>query len=145
MYRNKKAPAFESTDDLFGEGAADSGDLFSLASNRETRKVATSIPTKPQNTVSSRRKLNPAKRAARFDELFEFLSCRVGLKPIAKTPEQVRNSAWGRLFDLATTRAQLERLAELFPRWRDSRREFGEQTAKNFISEWLDIDTTAWH
>ena len=137
MYRAKKAATIELTDDLFGEGGSDSGDLFGSTPNpkQKTRKVPAPTPVKQQNTVSSRRGLDPAERTIRFNELFEFVSSRIGLKPVAKTPEQVRDSAWGHLFDLVTTRAQLERVAGLFPRWRDSRREFNEQTVKNFISE----------
>ena len=125
---------------MFGEGAPDSGDLFDLATSQEASNVSTPLSANLKNTVTSRRKLNPAKRAGRFDDLFQFVSGRIGLKPTAKTPEQVRNSAWGHLFDLATTRAQLERVTEIFPRWRDSRREFNEQTVKNFISEWFGSD-----
>jgi hypothetical protein len=133
VYHKKKAAAFEQDDDMFGEGASDSGALFGSA----PEKAATSTPANRQNTVSSRRRLDPLERATRFNELFEFVSSRIGLKPTAKTPEQVRNSAWGHLFDLATTRAQLERVTELFPGWRDSRRVFSEQTVKNFIGEWF--------
>ena len=142
MYRKKKAAALEPTDDLFGEGASDSGDLFGSTPKQKTGKVTTPTPAKPQHAVSSRRRLDPSERTTRFNELFEFVSSKIGLKPTAKTPEQVRNSAWGHLFDLGTTRAQLERVAELFPRWRDSRREFNEQTVKNFISEWFRSVTT---
>jgi len=132
VYHKKKAATSELTDDLFGEGSSDSGELFGSTPNQRAPKAVT--PTL-QNTVSSRRRLDPAERTTRFNELFEFVSSRIGRKPVAKTPEQVRNSAWGHLFDLATTRAQLERVAELFPQWRDSRREFNEQTVKGFISE----------
>jgi hypothetical protein len=142
VYRKKKAATLELTDDLFGEGSSDSGDLFGSTQKQKARKTATPTPAKPQNAISSRRKLDPAERITRFNELFEFVSSRIGLRPAAKTPEQVRNSAWGHLFDLATTRAQLERVAELLPRWRDSRREFNEQTTKNFISEWFGFVTT---
>ena len=135
MYRTKKAVTVELTDDLFGEGGSDSGDLFGSTPNQKTGNAPAPTPSKQQNTVPSRRGLDPAERTIRFNELFEFVSSKIGLKPVAKTPEQVRNSAWGHLFDLATTRAQLERVAELFPRWRDSRREFNEQTVKNFVSE----------
>jgi len=137
VYRKKKTAAIELSDDMFGEGASDSGDLFDSAPKQKGSKVVGSTPTKPQNPVSSRRRLDPVERTARFNELFGFVSGRIGLKPTAMTPEQVRDSAWGHLFDLATTRTQLERVAELFPQWRDSRRVFKEQTVKNFISEWV--------
>ena len=135
MYRTKKATSVELTDDLFDDGGSDSGDLFGSTPKQKTRKTPAPTLNEQQSAVSSRRGLDPAERTIRFNELFEFVSSRIGLKPVAKTPEQVRNSAWGHLFDLATTRAQLERVAELFPRWRDSRRVFNEQTAKNFVSE----------
>ena len=142
MHRKKKAAGFDLPDDMFGEGASDSGDLFGSTPRQNASKVVASTPAKPQNAISSRRRLDPVERTARFNELFEFVSGRIGLKPTAKTPEQVRNSAWGHLFDLATTRTQLERVVELFPRWRDSRREFEEQTVKNFIGEWFGLFTT---
>lgn len=120
---------------MFGEGGSDAGDIFgSTAMEKASRAVAPG-PTKPQNTISSRRRLDPLERTTRFNELFEFVSSRIGLKPTAKTPEQVRDSAWGHLFELATSRAQLERVAELFPQWRDSRRVFKEQTVKTFTGE----------
>ena len=135
MYGKKKTAGLGLTDDLFGEGTSDSGDLFGSTPGKEGRKAAVPTPADPQHAVSPRRRLDPTERTTRFNELFDFVSSRIGLKPAAKTPEQVRDSAWGHLFDLATTRAQLERVAELFPRWRDSRRKFNEQTAKNFVSE----------
>ena len=144
MYRKKKAATADLTGDLFGEGAPDSGDLFGSTPKQKARKAVTSTPANPQNTVSSRRRLDPTERTTRFNELFEFVSVRIGLKPATKTPEQVRNSAWGHLFDLATTRTQLERVTELFPRWRDSRREFNEQTVKNFVSEWCGSVAMTW-
>jgi len=140
VYSKKKGAAFELTDDMFGEGASDPGDLFSSTPSQKANDVVAPTPTKAQDMVSSRRKLDPVKRTARFNELFEFVSGRIGLKPTAKTPEQVRDSAWGHLFDLATTRAQLERVAELFPQWRDSRRKFNEQTVKKFIGKWFGLD-----
>ena len=127
---------------MFGNGASDSGDLFDSTPSQKATVVAAPTPNKPQDAVSSRRKLKPAKRVARFNELLDFVSYRIGLKPVAKTPEQVRNSAWGHLFDLATTRDQLKQVTELFPRWRDSRREFNEKTAQRFIGEWFGFDMT---
>jgi hypothetical protein len=141
VHRKKKA-ALELNDDMFGDVASDSGDLFGSTPSQKASNVFTSTPNTPQPTVSSRRKLNPTKRVARFDQLLEFVSCRTGLKPVAKSPEQVRSSAWGHLFDLATTREQLERVTELFPQWRDSRREFNEETVKKFISEQFVFDPT---
>ena len=122
---------------MFGEGGSDVGDIFGSTTTEKASRVVAPGPAKPQNTVSSRRRLDPLERTTRFNELLEFVSSRIGLKPTAKTPEQVRDSAWGHLFELATSRAQLERVAELFPLWRDSRRVFKEQTVKTFASESL--------
>ena len=144
MYRKKKSSAFELIDDMFGEGASDSGDIFGSTAKGQTNNVVAPDLAKPQNAVSSRRRLDPLERTARFNELFEFVSSKIGLKPTAKTPEQVRDSAWGHLFELATSRAQLERVAELFPLWRDSRREFKEQTVKTFTSELLRFITKSY-
>ncbi|KAI0325054.1 hypothetical protein GY45DRAFT_1261603 [Cubamyces sp. BRFM 1775] len=45
---------------------------------------------------------------------------------------QVRTAAWHHLFSLATTPEQLERVTELFPKWRDARRTFRPATPVNF-------------
>ncbi|KAI0629894.1 hypothetical protein C8Q77DRAFT_1065010 [Trametes polyzona] len=45
---------------------------------------------------------------------------------------QVRTSAWHHLFSLATTPEQLERVAELLPKWRDARRTFRPATPEKF-------------
>lgn len=74
----------------------------------------------------------------KFNELREFVADRIGLKPVATTPEQVRTTAWQHLFGLATTREQLEGVTELFSKWRDSRRTFDDGTVKAFVREYLE-------
>ena len=89
-----------------------------------------SHPTRPRR----RAKLTPEKRFERFDQLYNFVSERLGYRPAVKTP-QVRQSAWIHLFGLATTTEQLEKVTELFTRWRDSRRIFDDHHAEVFVRE----------
>ena len=79
-----------------------------------------------------RHKLDPEARIAKFDQLFNFVSERLGRRPAVKTP-QVRYSAWIHLFGLAKTPEQLQNVAELFPRWKDSRKDFTAHHTEMFI------------
>lgn len=77
-------------------------------------------------------KLSPEQRLTRFNELFSFVSDRIGAKPLQKLPP-VRTSAWQHLFGLATSPAQLDQVAALFPRWRDAHRIFDPRTSEAFV------------
>jgi len=72
-------------------------------------------------------------RATRFDELYSFVKDHIGRKPVANDALQVRNSAWMHLFGLATQPAQLERVTELFFKWRESERNFDDKQVQAFI------------
>lgn len=115
----------------------DGDDLFA-SSTANTKATRASKPQSSTSTSGSGGKLSPEERLARFNTLYEFLSDRIGQNPPAKArkePEQVRKTAWQHLFGLATTPEQLERVAELFPKWRDSRQVFTPKMAEAFVRE----------
>jgi hypothetical protein len=133
--KKKKSASYE-VDDLFASDASD--ELFSSKAPKATRV----IPAKGRKPVapiqiSMRKRLSPEDRLLKFNALWTFVADRIGLKPAATTPEQVRNSAWQHMFGLATTREQLESVTELFSKWRDSRRIFDAGTVQLFVRECL--------
>jgi len=140
----KKKKQQSSTQELFNESddtvfAAEEDDLFSSSNNKRE------IGSQPKRRITVKRdgttqkmkgKLSPEQRLERFDNLYQFLSDRIGLNPPAKArndPRQVRKTAWQHLFSLATTAEQLESVTELFPKWRDARQEFTPKIAEAFI------------
>ena len=96
--------------------------------------AGTRIPTSSSSPTSrARRRLDPVRRATRFDELYSFVKNHIGRNPVAHDALQVRNSAWMHLFGLATQPAQLERVTELFFKWRESGRHFDDKQVQAFI------------
>lgn len=73
-------------------------------------------------------------REQQFYEFVEYVTDRTGRKRAIKAG-QVRQTAWLRLFQLANSPEQLEMVAELFPRWRDSGKEFRAVHAEAFVRE----------
>ncbi|KAH9933273.1 hypothetical protein B0H21DRAFT_825823 [Amylocystis lapponica] len=129
--KKKKGVAKDDEGDLFGSGdvgeSVFSDDLFAgQVTDAAGTKASTSRP------AAASRKLNPEERLARFQQLHKFVADRVGQKPSSQSP-QVRNAAWQHLFGLATTKEQMEQVVELFPRWRDSRRQFNAKNAEMFV------------
>lgn len=104
-------------------------DLFSFAtlpgtSVAEASKSTTVLKAKSQDAAT--------RREQQFYELVQYVTDRTGRKRAIKAG-QVRQSAWLRLFQLATSAEQLEMVAELFPRWRDSGKEFRSMHAEAFV------------
>lgn len=133
--KKKKLASYEAGDlfaseELFGSKMSPSSKASRVTPTEGKKPVA---PTQ----ISTRKRLNPEDRLLRFNELRTFVADRIGLKPTATTPEQVRNSAWQHMFGLATTREQLESVTELFSKWRDSRRTFDDGTVQLFVRECL--------
>lgn len=85
-------------------------------------------------------KTNPPTRTSRrgrqFHQLFQFVTDHTGRKPVRKQA-QVRQSAWLRLFQLASKPEQLELVTEAFPRWRDSGKVFKPIHAEMFARAYL--------
>ncbi|KAI0823292.1 hypothetical protein BC628DRAFT_1385710 [Trametes gibbosa] len=132
----KKPNSTSEADDLFGQEEDDSlfsDDLFSgqhKPSNTSPSPVdaakLTDIP--PHNpSVPAPRDYD---RDARFEEVYQFANSCIAEK--SEPARQVRSSAWLHLFSLATTPDQLERVAGLFPKWRDARRTFLPTTGEQF-------------
>ncbi|KAL4073468.1 hypothetical protein J3A83DRAFT_4370750 [Scleroderma citrinum] len=70
-------------------------------------------------------------RERQFHKLVQFVTDRTGRKRV-NTAGQVRQSAWLRLFQLASKPEHLERISEMFPRWRDSGKTFRPIHAEMF-------------
>lgn len=104
-------------------------DLFSSAT-----PSGTPVSEAPKSTTVSKAKSQDAatRREKQFYELVEYVTDRTGRKRAVKAG-QVRQTAWLRLFQLANSSEQLEMVAELFPRWRDSGKEFRPIHAEAFI------------
>lgn len=139
--KGKATSSGDEFDDDFNGGA--SGDLFgsnmkaerlpkgsSKSSGKKTSStLKTSGSTSTEEQTSNR--LSSEERLARFNNLYQLLSERIGKTPI-KTATQVRKSAWTHLFGLARSQQQMEKLVKLFPQWRDSGREWSPQLVENF-------------
>ncbi|KAG1808921.1 uncharacterized protein BJ212DRAFT_1381456 [Suillus subaureus] len=104
-------------------------DLFSSATLSGTPVSEVSKSTTVQKAKSQDA---AARRERQFYELVEYVTDRTGRKRAVKAG-QVRQTAWPRLFQLANSSEQLEMVAELFPRWRDSGKEFRPIHAEAFI------------
>lgn len=82
------------------------------------KKARHGSPTPPK------RKLSPEERTERFEALLKHVGDRIGAQPSVKDALQIRKTAWSRLLELATNQAELERVVELMPRWRQMQRDF---------------------
>ncbi|TFY69707.1 hypothetical protein EVG20_g3042 [Dentipellis fragilis] len=102
---------------------------------RPSTAQTTSTPSPADSTThaTDSKKLDPATRAARFEELYTFVSSRIGRTPAVKDALQVRNTAWAHLFGLATEPAQLERVANIFSDWKESGRVFSDKHIEAFV------------
>lgn len=122
--------------DLFGESLDTSDSLFSEDLS------PTNPPLPPPNSPLSAAipPHNPSlpsprqyDRNARFDQLYNF--ARACLVTKSETKRQVRSSIWNHLFQLASTPEHLDRVAELFPAWRDAQRSFRPSTVVAFAGQ----------
>ena len=106
-------------------------DLFSSAASSGT---STSDTTRSTAGLKAKSQEAATRREQQFYELVEYVTERTGRKRAVKAG-QVRQTAWLRLFQLANSQEQLEMVAELFPRWRDSGKEFRPIHAEAFVRE----------
>ena len=119
--------------DLFGDafGEDSSEDLFSSPKGaaEETHNVRA-------DAVKPARGMDSQARLQRFNEKLQFVGLRIGRDRKEKLP-QIRTTAWEELFQLATTREQMEAVVNLFPKWRDTKpgRVFNVQNAELFTRE----------
>lgn len=70
-------------------------------------------------------------RERQFNDLVQFVIARTGRKRV-NTKGQVRQSAWLRLFQLASRPEHLELVSDIFPRWRDTGKSFRPVHAEMF-------------
>ncbi|GJE86726.1 hypothetical protein PsYK624_028070 [Phanerochaete sordida] len=136
LAKKKKAAG---SDDLFGEDDDSMfADMFGTGDAPVPAEAAAAAPA-PARTPAGRRlrgRLDEAQRTERFAALLQFVGERTGLHPPARRagkPEQVRDTAWTHLFGLALTKEQLEQVVELFPKWRESRREWKPKMVMAFV------------
>ena len=118
-------------------GSSESDDLFSPQSGASSKAGTTPIQgTAPVagSTTHAKGAMSPQKRLRRFNELYQFVGDRIGLQPVLKKfPEQVRDTVWQQMFQLATSKEQMEAVVELFPKWRDSKRRFTPAMSEAFV------------
>ncbi|KAI9064658.1 hypothetical protein FKP32DRAFT_1757257 [Trametes sanguinea] len=133
----KKQPGAAEADDLFGEDDSDSlfsDDLFGKAGQQPPAPAPAPVDAAKSTDIPPHNPSVPAPREydrnARFDEIYQFMKSCIADK--TEHVRQVRTAAWHHLFSLATTPEQLERVADLFPKWRDAKRTFRPATPEKF-------------
>jgi hypothetical protein len=78
----------------------------------------------------------PDTRFHEFFDLYEFVKGGVGSKrPVPS--RGIRNTSWKNLFQLAKSAEQLEKVVELFPRWREMQRSFDMKDSEIFVRAYL--------
>jgi hypothetical protein len=131
--QKKEESIFSSLGGLFGtDGETNSESMFPDSPHAESVKPTRTLGDDPVvSRRAARTKLSPEEQLAQFDQLFEDVSQKIGRRTQTKSPA-LRNSVWIHLFRLATTPEQLRKVAEIFPQWRESRREFNTHHAEMF-------------
>lgn len=89
----------------------------------------------PNTEGRKRRVLSPAVRLERFDNLLSFIGPRIGRNPTMQKP-LVRKRSWLGLLDLAANKDEMQRIIDLFPKYKDGQGEFPETFADDF-TRWL--------
>ncbi|TRM59519.1 hypothetical protein BD626DRAFT_408761 [Schizophyllum amplum] len=130
-----KIAAFE---DEFSFEDTSSGDSLFAGAGAESAmegvegQHATSGVDRKHEHVANTRKLSPAARQQRFDELYNYVKPRIGRRPaIAK--EQIRRTAWNHLIQLSTETEQLEQVVELLSQWKDGGRDINGTISDLFV------------
>ncbi|KAF5383060.1 hypothetical protein D9615_004823 [Tricholomella constricta] len=132
----QKKKATVEIEDLFSEEVAE--DLIKAEPTPQTKSSgvvkASGSTSKPAETVkvSKRRRLSDKSRVARFNQICEFITPRLGRKPVVKMP-MVRRSAWVQLVQLATTEEQLTKITDMFPGWKESGNQFDAAFSEFFV------------
>lgn len=82
---------------------------------------------------AKRRKLEPQARLEQFNQLYQSVLPHLGKRPDSKLP--MKHSTWINLVNLASTGEQLEKIAQLFPGWKDSGNQLNAAASESFVSE----------
>lgn len=77
--------------------------------------------------------LSEAERRERFDVLLKHVGDRIGRTPAVRDALQIRDSSWNQLIQLAASKEQIDAVAEIMPKWVESKREFKPAVASLFI------------
>ena len=122
--------------DLFGDAFEEESSEELFASPKGAAEEVVGTPNVPVDAVKPSRGMDSQERLQRFNEKLQFVGLRIGRDRKEKLP-QIRNAAWQELFQLATTREQMEAVVNLFPKWRDTKpgRVFNVQNAELFTRE----------
>ncbi|GLB38925.1 hypothetical protein LshimejAT787_0600870 [Lyophyllum shimeji] len=111
---------------------AKSSGVTKASSTRQASPSSSTSAAAPAAKVSKRRRLSEKSRAARFDNLCAFVEPRLGRRPTLKMP-MVRKSAWAQLLQLAASEAQMVKITEMFPGWKESGHEFDAAFSEAFV------------
>ncbi|RDB17449.1 hypothetical protein Hypma_001597 [Hypsizygus marmoreus] len=102
------------------------------ASRIPAASTSTGATVTAQAQAPKRRKLSPEARLAKFNQIRDFVTPRLGRKPAIKVP-QVKKSAWIHLLQLAETGEQLTQVADMFPGWKESGHQFDPEFSELFV------------
>ncbi|KDQ60487.1 hypothetical protein JAAARDRAFT_68008 [Jaapia argillacea MUCL 33604] len=121
------------------EATTNMGDLFGSATpippkpSKSAAQGASRYPIdSPVSTKPPRKRLTPEERLKKFNDLRQYVSDRIG-KRRAIRREQIRDSAWNHLWDLASTKEQMEQVVEMFPAWKAMGKVFTQTHAEQFV------------
>jgi hypothetical protein len=131
-------------EDLFADDVAEEEPIKPDVGKRGSTSVKTASPVASSSTIlaaekqdhsTQRKKLSSEARLERFNQIVDFVTTRLGRKPAVKMPE-VRKSAWVHLVGLSTTVEQLEKVANMFPGWKESGHQFDPQFSELFVRKY---------
>lgn len=134
-------------EDLFADDVAEEELIKPDVGKRGSAAVKTTSPVASSSTIlaaekqdqqghsTQRKKLSSEARLEQFNQIVDFVTPRLGRKPAVKMPE-VRKSAWVHLVGLSTTEEQLEKVANMFPGWKESGHQFDPQFSELFVRKY---------
>jgi len=129
-------------DDLFSDDSLledelikDLSPVFSAKAPSEQVQDST-VPSTPLPKTEGRKRpvLPPAVRLERFDTLLRFMGPRIGRNPTMQKP-LVKKRSWLVLLDLAANKDEIQKIIDLFPKYKDGKGEFPKNFADDF-SRW---------
>ncbi|KAI0747812.1 hypothetical protein C8Q80DRAFT_1219236 [Daedaleopsis nitida] len=139
VLKKKGKGSASEADDLFGESEADSEELFPSSSGdlftdaRPSKSSSSSVSASSTQPIPPHRPSVPLPRSVgsepRFEEMIKVLHAYLVDKSTTTIP---RSTMWLHIINVAASREHLERVAELFPKWRDVKRPFPPHTADHF-------------
>jgi hypothetical protein len=89
------------------------------------------VPKSVPAVLKRTKRLTLEERGAAFDELFDYVSQRIGKRPSTHLP--MRHSAWNILISLAASEQQLDSIANIFPKWKEGGHKLRPSASDIFI------------